>query len=243
MSSRSRVVAIIGLIAILLISSIAAVFLYLNTGPKTLEVEFSPQEINTSPDETGWFLVQIETNVPIVNYEVSIQTNVSIETDYTLWSETPLLEVFLHPNSSHIESCIEVEVTFSTGGLAANDSALLHVLNWTFEDLPEVIEKRDVFIDYLMDNHPELGIGNTTIWEPIYNGAGILIVGHYLFKSSEWEMEVSWHVMIQPHDWVRVYLRNRADLQPSWAGEIESWGSGDLTIVEIDSPDEIYRAQ
>ncbi|MFX1368701.1 MAG: hypothetical protein ACFFAY_08900 [Promethearchaeota archaeon] len=242
MNYSNRTIAGIGLLVIL-IGSVAAAIFYMNIGSPNLDIEFIPNEINTAPGEVGWFIVAIETNVQTTAYDVSIQTNTSIESNYTFWPEAPLLEVFLYPNSSHIDSCIEVEVSLSSGELVSHDTAILNVLNWTFEQLPAVLEKRDVFINFLSANFPELDITATTPWTPIYNGAGILIVGHYLFKSSEWEMEISWHVMIQPHDWVQVYLRNRAELQPSWAGKIESWGSDNHSVVEIDPPDEIYRAR
>ena len=239
--SASKRLSVAIVLLIVIFSSFAAVLIYLNVGSARLDISFIPDRLNSSPGEIGWFLVEIDTSEEITTYELDIQTNTSIDTDYVYWPQTPLLEVFLYPNSSHIDTCIEVEVTLSVGDLIAHDSAFMLVWNWTFEGVEEVIEKRDVFIDYLAANHPELGINETTSWTPIFNCAGILIVGHYLFKSSQWEMEIAWHVMIQPYDWVQVYLRPRAEIQPSWAGEIESWSTDNQTIMEIEPPAEIYR--
>jgi len=239
-SDTKRLLA--GVVLLIVISSaFVAILFYLDSNPVRLDVSFIPENVNTSPGEIGWFLVEIDSPTVITDYDVVIQTNASIDTDYRYWFQTPLLEVFLYPNSSHIDMCIEVEVVFTWGELVAHDSAFLHVLNWTFEGLTEVLEKQDVFIDYLKSTHPEFGINETTSWTPIHNGAGILIVGHYLFKSAQWEMELAWHVMIAPHDWVQVYLRPRGEIQPSWAGNIESWSTDNQTIVEIDPPTEIYR--
>ncbi len=45
----------------------------------------------------------------------------------------------------------------------------------------------------------------------------------YLFFSEDWEIGISWHVTIPPHDWTRIYLRHRTtELQPSFAFEISS---------------------
>jgi len=240
MNFSNRLLAGIALLIIVIASSFAVV-LYLNSSSDKLDITFIPEHMNSSPGETGWFLVEIDTTRQMTDYDIAIQTNASIETDYTYWPQTPLLEVFVYPNSSHVDSCIEIDLTLSSGALVVQDYAFLHVLNWTFEGLSEVIEKRDVFIGHLADSYPEFGINGTTLWTPIYNGAGILVVGHYLFKSSQWEMEIAWHVMIPPYDWVQVYLRPRAEVQPSWAGMIESWSTDNETVVEIDPPLEIYR--
>lgn len=229
-------------VLLIVISSVFAVVLIsLTSNSETLNIDFIPDHSNTSPGGTGWFIVEIDATEEIATYDVAIQTNTSIETDYEYWSQTPLLEVFIYPNTSHIDMCIEVEVVFTWGELVASDSAFLYVLNWTFGELSEVIQKRDVFIDHLASTYPELGINQTTSWTPIWNGAGILIVGHYLFKSTYWEMEIAWHVMIAPHDWVQVYLRPRAEVQPSWAGKIDSWTTDNETVVEMELPSEIYR--
>jgi hypothetical protein len=230
----------IGLLLIVITSSVV-VLIYLNSNIERLEISFLPEYMNSAPGETGWFLVEINSTRQTTDIEIDIQTNVSIETDYTYWSQTPLLEIFLYPDSSHIDSCIEVNVTISSGALVAHDVASLSVLNWSFGELTEVIEKRDVFINYMAINYPELGINDSTSWTPIHNGAGILIVGHYLFKSDQWELEIDWHVMIAPHDWVKGYLRHRAEVQPSWAGIIESWSSDNHTIIEVEPPTDIYR--
>ncbi len=234
---------IVGVVLLILLSSgFAGLFLYLNTNPDRLAINFIPEHTNSSPGEIGWFLVEIDAVDEISTYDIAIQTNVSIETDYKYWPQTPLMEVFVYPNSSHIDMCIEVEVSFTSGELVAHDTAYLYVLNWTFEGVSEVIEKRDVFIHYLETTYPELGINSSTSWTPIHNGVGILIVGHYLFKSTNWEMEIAWHVMIAPHDWVEIYLRPRAEIQPSWAGKIDSWSTDNQTVLEMEPPSEIYRA-
>ncbi len=239
--SNSRRLLVIAVLLIVIISSVAAALIYMNLNSEKLEINFIPDHTNTSPGETGWFLVEIDSREQITTHEISIQTNVSVETDFTYWSQTPLIEVFVYPNSTHLDTCIEIEVTFSAGDLIAHDTAFLYVWNWTFGDISEVIAKRNVFIDYLATSHPEYGIDNTTSWTPIHNGVGILVVGHYLFMSSQWEMQIEWHFMISPYDWVVVYLRPRAEIEPSWAGKIESWITDNQTILEIEPPPEIYR--
>lgn len=84
-------------------------------------------------------------------------------------------------------------------------------------------EIRDLFIPWLDANHPELSITSETEWTGTIVRPHIVVVMFYLFFSDEWEMGVSWHVMIPPHDWARIYLRYRTtELHPSLAFEITS---------------------
>jgi len=225
---------------IVVVSTIGLALLAMNSNPLT--INFVPDYLNTIPNDVGWFLVEINTDRELRNAEITIHTNVSIETDYTFWPATKLIEVFVYPSTSNIDQCIEIQVTFSCDSLVAQDTALVYVWNWEGDDVSYASGMRDAFVKHLAENNPELGINETTTWTPIYNTAGIIIVTHYLFKSEQWEMELSWHVMIAPYDWAHVYLRQRCDLVPSWAGEITSWSTDNATIVEVEPPIEIWRA-
>ena len=87
----------------------------------------------------------------------------------------------------------------------------------------DAVQMRDQFILWLTLNHPGLGITNETEWSGTIVNPRILVVMHYLFFSDDWEMYVTWHVTIPPHDWTRIYLRQRfAELRPSYAFEVSS---------------------
>lgn len=64
----------------------------------------------------------------------------------------------------------------------------------------------------------------------------ILVVSHYLFFSEEWEMGLQWHIMIAPYDWARIYLRPRAEVQPTHAFEITSVSDTQAAPQEIEVP-------
>jgi len=101
---------------------------------------------------------------------------------------------------------------------------------------------RDLFIPWLAENRPELGITDATEWEGTIVTPHILVVTHYLYFSSEWEMHVYWHVMIPPYDWARIDLRRRfSETLPSLAFEIPSRSADPVEIQEIDPPEELWR--
>lgn len=238
-----------GLIMIVSVSAIIiGVILSLNPNgnylTEEIQVEFHPKQIKSCPGHTAWLLVSIMgVKDPVESLSISIQTNQPIQTDYVLWpnASPQVLEVFLYPNSSHINSNIEIEVQVAVGTVSATDEAIIHVIEWEIPDMEYFTEFRDAFVQYLARNHPEFGINETVTWTPNFNAIEILVVEHVLFISESWEMELSRHVMIQPYDWVQVYIRPRGALTPTWAGKIDSWTTDNQVINEITPPEEIYR--
>lgn len=96
------------------------------------------------------------------------------------------------------------------------------------------------FTPWLAANRPDLGITPETdwAWSP---GSWVLIVHHHAYLSADWELELSWHEMIPPSDWVRINLRRRwAETKPSLAFEITSAQAGGDPI-EIEPEPGIWR--
>jgi hypothetical protein len=88
---------------------------------------------------------------------------------------------------------------------------------------PEAVNIRNNFAQWLSTNRPELDITNKTAWTGTVVNPRVLVVMHYMFISEEWEMYVTWHVMIPPYDWARIYLRQRYNhTAPTYAFEISS---------------------
>jgi hypothetical protein len=114
-------------------------------------------------------------------------------------------------------------------------------------DLHDIAEEiREKFIPWLTVNHPEFGITEATEWTGTVVKPRILVVMHYLFFSDEWEMGLTWHVTIEPHNWARIYLRRRyIETAPSHAFELSSWTAVNYTIHEVSLKDafaeEVYR--
>jgi hypothetical protein len=113
------------------------------------------------------------------------------------------------------------------------------------EDLvaPLALEVRDLFIPWLAENRPELGITAQTEWTGTIVTPHILVVTHYLYFSDDWEMHVYWHVMIPPYDWARIELRRRfEETLPSLAFEIPSRSAEPpLEAVAIEPADALWR--
>lgn len=109
-----------------------------------------------------------------------------------------------------------------------NDYAQTKTVEYQILDLQDELgetatQMQNRFIPWLATNHPELNISNNTEWTGTIVNPGILVVMHYMFYNDDWEMYLTWHVMIPPYDWARIYLRPRfTETQSTLAFEISS---------------------
>ena len=152
-------------------------------------------------------------------------------------------EVTVIPDEASANSTLRVIIIGERGGAMRTKSITIKVglgLAGPLEDSmgPLAAEIRDKFVPWLAENHPELGITNETEWTGTIVRPHIVVVMYYLFFSQDWEMGVSWHVTIPPHNWARIYLRHRfTEASPSYAFELSSWTAEDYEIYAVDLKD------
>lgn len=226
-------------------STVTTILVLKNIKDSNLQVEFFPKSMKSCPDHKAWLLAKVTSDNSNLNdsFAIQIEANTTVDLDYCLWNKTTnirFMEIFVYPEIEHIGLHIEIKLTITSGNMEVSDSALVTVVNWTLIDSSYAETLLEPFISYFSEEKLLYQIDQNTTWEGIASGIEIIVVSHFLFKSELWEIEISWHVMIAPYDWVKIYLRNRSDFSPIWAGKIDSWSSNH-TIIEIDPPPEVYR--
>ncbi|KON30739.1 hypothetical protein AC480_00415 [miscellaneous Crenarchaeota group archaeon SMTZ1-55] len=132
-------------------------------------------------------------------------------------------EITVIPSTASVNQTLIVTFTGERGGLKHTETMTVEVIMGEDGLGPHAIVMRDQFVPWLALNHPDLSITNETTWIGSIVNPRILVVMHYLFFSEDWELYVTWHVTIPPHDWTRIYLRPRfTESRPSYAFEISS---------------------
>ena len=150
-------------------------------------------------------------------------------------------EVSVTPGPANVGATLELVVKGTWGETTVEKKVSFAVAEGEDDRAPYAAEMRDRFVAWLAAEHPELGITLDTEWQGTMVSPVWLIVSHYLFFSEEWEMHVSWHVMIAPYDWAKIDLRKRfTETAPSHAFEISSV-SADDEPHQIDPPEEVWR--
>lgn len=141
---------------------------------------------------------------------------------------------------------LKLTVTGTRDSLQSGDIATITVRPVEVAPLTEYATTlRDLWVNWLADNHPEYDIHTGTQWEPYDVKPNIAVVSYFTWISDDWEMGLTWHVTRPGDDWTRIYLRPRDELAPRHGYQIDSQFAalaGDATPSgEIEPPTEVYR--
>lgn len=224
--------------------------------PAAFTLKVTPEEIeDTIPGQVCVLLVTIEEDDPAaaagpVTITAAAEGATAV-VDHGTIAQGEVAEVsvtMLPPQVGAVDPEDESEgwpctaLVHAARGGVSREVAVTITLTSEEEDLlaPTAAEMRDLFIPWLAENRPELGIDETTGWAGTIVKPHWLVVSHYLFFSDEWEMHVFWHVMIPPFDWARIELRRRfEETLPSRAFEIPSVSAPEPVVVNQIEPEGI----
>ena len=155
--------------------------------------------------------------------------------------EGEVAEVVVIPTQASIGKTIKVTITGNRGSSTDKKVVSFEVAEGEDDRQEYAGELLDRFVPWLATNHPELGITDDTAWNGTMISPIWLVVSHYLFFSEEWEVHISWHIMVPPYDWAKIDLRHRFDeLEPSYAFEISSLNATSEP-VPTELPETVWR--
>ena len=225
---------------LIIIASVTAAtygFTVLNSNPQPFQINVVNrpasfgEALYSIPNQKCLFLISInESNSKTANLEAISLTATSPDCQITILPQAitslQVAELIVIPPENSVGTNLTVTIQGERDGLKQTKTVMFEVI--ADEDReetlgPTAVQLRDKFTQWLSTAHPELGIKNTTVWRGTVVNPRVLVVMHYMFLSEEWEMYLTWHVMIPPYDWARIYLRHRFNAtSPSFAFEISS---------------------
>lgn len=138
-----------------------------------------------------------------------------------------------------------VSVTARRGSVERSASRPVTVMPGEDDLGPVAADLLELFKNWLTESHPDLGIGPDRDFAGNVVAPRLLVVSHYMFADEEYELGLSWHVTIQPHDWAELYIRPRDALTPTKAFRLSSWSAAlegeEVEFTEVPAPEEIVR--
>jgi hypothetical protein len=244
MASRQAVTRVqsIAIILVVVIAVIGGIWYYLESVSETSPAAFSMEVISRplSPmkgeeeipraivGQRVVFLVVVEETGSGNEYGNAVDisataVNASVLVDNPAIRDGEVAEVTVIPDQASVNKILTITITGDRSGFRQTETVDIEILDWE-DDLSELaVEMRSKFVPWLATNHPELEISSETEWIGTIVNPGILVVMHYMFYSEDWEMYVTWHVMVPPYDWTRIYLRHRfTETRSTMAFEISS---------------------
>ena len=184
----------------------------------------------TVPNQKCLFLVSLDENQTAQGSKAVTISATAPGCQVTVFPQTitsgKVAEVTVVSTEANVGKNVTVTIQGERGGVKQKKTVTFEVI--AEEDReetlgPEAVNMRNNFSQWLSINHPELGISNETAWTGTVVNTRVLVVMHYMFLSEDWEMYVTWHVMIPPYDWARIYLRHRYNqTTPTYAFEIST---------------------
>ncbi len=215
-------------------------------GGATFTLNAFPAAMEAIVGQRCVFLVTVE------EMETGIETGHQVEISATgqgvdilvepvLLTPGEVCEVTVIPRNVQVGDSVIVTITGQREHHEDAAEIIINVLPGEDQIRPaaETIQAR--FIPWLTATYPELEITQQTDWTPTLVTPEILIVSNYLFFSDDWEMGLTYHVMIAPYDWARIYLRRQFQEEaPTYAFEISSLTATDDPHV-VDPPDWVLR--
>lgn len=143
------------------------------------------------------------------------------------------------------EKELTVTVTARRGSEEREATKPVIVMPGVDDRQPQAREILAVFLPWLAEQHPEMGIGPDSELDGMLVAPRLLVVSHYAFFNQEYEIGLAWHVMVAPDDWSDIYIRPRDELQPTAAYRLSSWttalSGGDYEITPAEVPVEVMR--
>ena len=216
---------------------------------------FSPFSIHVTPEFIGdsypgqkcIFLVNIEDEGGGRGKGEAVSISVlareaSVTVEHQEIYEGQVTEVIVKPAEANANSNLTITFVGERQRLEETDTSTIWVgeaiglgPNGAEDPMAELATGiQDKFIPWLAEHHPEFDITEETGWTNILIRPHHMVVMYYLFLSDEWEMGLTWHVMIPPHDWARIYLRHRYnETSPSYAFELSSYTMEEYEIKPV----------
>jgi len=258
MASRQAITRVqaIAVILVVVIATVAGIWYYTQSVPETNAATFSMEVISrpfipmkgekeismAMPGQRVVFLVVVKDTGEGNGYGKAVDISATasgaeVSVNNPAIKSGEVAEVTVIPDQTSTNKILTITINGDRSGFKQTETFDIEVIEWE-DDLGEVAaEMRDKFIPWLATNHPEFGISSETEWTGTIVNPGILVVMHYMFYSEDWEIYLTWHVMIPPYDWTRIYLRSRfTETQSSYAFEISSV-QGEEEPHSIELPD------
>ncbi len=245
-SARARIGAP-ALLASLLVLLLSACGGEPESGPFALVVQ--PEFVQGAlPGEPVMLLVAVEeetaTTSPVALTAASTG-GAAIGVEPASVSSGELAEVTVVAADVTEETEIEVTVTARRGDEEHHVTKAIMVMPQRDELEPPAREVLNLFLPWLAEQQPELGIGPETELAGMVVAPRLLVVSHYAFLNEDYEVGLAWHIMIAPDDWADIYIRPRDSLRPTAAFRLSSWSTalagGDVEIGPTELPAEVVR--
>lgn len=199
-----------------------------NTTDYSFSFETDYDSIRSCPGGRGMFIIELHNSSNLLEkVNLSLKCDENLNATLTKESISPdhsVFEIIIRPDNNIPVSDYIITLTGKRKDQTDSLNLYVHIVNWSDPlKLSEIASnKKTEFILWLNTNYPSIKIDNQTEWEIFLTYPQTLIVEHYTLLSEYYEMRLCCHIMIPPHDWSMIRLRERNCSTPFIAARQDS---------------------
>ena len=205
---------------------------YKETGDYSLLSEFDT--IRSYPDGGGIFIISIKKEQNFAGrVSLSVEADPMLKANLTktiLQLNDTVAEIEIHPELNASLKNYQIRIIASHAGVNKSKDLIVQMYDWGPANVEDAIPKRNEFTKWIQDNYPLYSLAFGQVLATYETYPGILIVEHFTFLTTIYELRLCYHVMIPPDDWSMIRIRNRNMPEAEFAAKRETDGS----IKEID---------
>lgn len=182
-----------------------------------------------------------------VDLEASVTGDATVDASASRLAAGEIGEVTVtaRPVAEPDEEEITLTITASRDGVTRTATRTIIVVPGEDDREETAREIAAHFLDWLATEHPEMGLDASTELDGTLVAPRLLVVSHYLFEGAEYELGLSWHIMVAPDDWAELYIRPLDEFFPTRAFRLSSWSAaidgGAIEFTEVEPPAEVVR--
>jgi hypothetical protein len=192
--------------------------------------------IRSYPGGGGVFTIFME---PGADFRGDVRLSVIADRDLHCTFSLPLLynrnrttDLHIAPESGSPVTPRTIVVRAEHAGAIKTLTLNVTMYDWSHSVPGEEIALLRRYLDWIRMAHPKAGTVEIVPSRRYLTYPEILIVEHWTFLSPLYELRLCRHIMVPPHDWSMMLLRQVGHREPSLAARLDS-GSGEIREIPV----------
>lgn len=185
--------------------------------------------IRTFPNGAGVFVLKIKPNSDFdgsVKLKIIANDLLGATLDKTcLSSKDTVVNIYIKPSDDIEKKTYEIEVLALHSNIEKRIKLKIIVFDWQNGNAEVAIEKFELFKNWIDANKPEYSEIFNLIKNKYLTYPEILIVEHWTFINSLYEVRFCFHVMVPPDDWSMLQVRKLKKFEPDFSLFRDTYGN------------------
>ena len=158
-----------------------------------------------------------------VSLKIDASANLNVQINKDILNESSrVAEISLYPNNLTRIGLHEIEITATHVNISRLITLEVEILNHSVGNPSSyIIGKKNKLINWLESEYPIFDNISNQDWFAYMTYVEILVVEHWTFISSEWQIRLCCHITIPPYNWSMLRLRKIGEIDPILAAKCE----------------------